>query len=79
MSNHKAATRYNEIVGENVDIHNTKKCLDAVDKLTRICGGQGPKWLASMIIKLYKQMDEIRTNAENKCRKIMTPVSGFSP
>ena len=24
-------------------------------------------------------MDEIRIHAENKCRKTMTPVSGFSP
>ena len=33
----------------------------------------------SMIIKLYKQMDEIRVHAESNCRKIMTLVSDFSP
>ena len=52
--------------------------LDVVDKLTRICGQSGPKWLESMIIKLYKQMDETRVYAESKCRKTMTPVSDFS-
>ena len=38
MSNHKAVKRYNEIVKEQFDIRNIKKRLDAVDKLTRICG-----------------------------------------
>ena len=79
MSSHKAVKRYNKIVREQFDIHNIKKHLDAVDKITRICGRPGPKWLDSMIIKLYKQMDEIRVHAESKCRKIMTPVSDFSP
>ena len=79
MSNHKAVKGYNEIVKKQFGIDNIKKRLDAVDKLTRICGRPGPKWLESMIIKLYKQMDEIRVHAESKCRKIMTPVSDFSP
>jgi hypothetical protein len=32
-----------------------------------------------MIIKLYKQMKEIRVHAEKKWRKILRPESGFSP
>ncbi len=32
-----------------------------------------------MIIKLYKQMTEIRVHAEKKCRKILRPESGYSP
>ena len=32
-----------------------------------------------MIIKLYKQMKEIRVHAEKKCRKILRPESDFSP
>ena len=79
MSNHKAVKRYNKIVKEQSDIHNIKERLDALDKLTRIYGREEPKWLGSMIIKLYKQMDEIRIHAENKCLKVMTPVSHFSP
>ena len=67
MSNHKAVKRYNEIVKEQVDIHNIKKRFDAVDKLTRICGRLGPKWLESMIIKLYEQMDETIVHAQSKC------------
>jgi hypothetical protein len=32
-----------------------------------------------MIIKLYKQMMEIRVHVEKKCRKILWPESDFSP
>jgi hypothetical protein len=32
-----------------------------------------------MIIRLYKQMKEIRVHAEKKCRKILWPESDFSP
>jgi hypothetical protein len=32
-----------------------------------------------MIIKLYKQMTEIRVNAEKKCWKILRPELDFSP
>ncbi len=31
-----------------------------------------------MIIKLYKQMMEIRLHAEKKCRKILRPANNFS-
>ena len=31
-----------------------------------------------MIIKLYRQMTEIRIHAEKKCRKIMRPDSDYS-
>ncbi len=31
-----------------------------------------------MIIKLYKQMTEIRLYAEKKCRKILRPADNFS-
>ena len=55
MSNHKAVSRYNDIAKDQFDIHNIKKRLDEVDKLTRICGRPGPKWLTSIIVKLYKQ------------------------
>jgi hypothetical protein len=32
-----------------------------------------------MIIKLYRQMTEIRVHAEKKCRKILRPDSDYSP
>jgi hypothetical protein len=32
-----------------------------------------------MIIKLYKQLTEIRTHAKKRCRKILCPDSNFSP
>ncbi len=32
-----------------------------------------------MIIKLYKQMTEIRPHVEKKCRKILRPANNFSP
>ena len=66
MSNHKAMRRYNEIIKEQFGIYVIKERLNVVDNLTRICGRPGPTWLTSMIIKLYKHMDEIRIHAENK-------------
>ena len=59
MSNHKAVSRYTDIMKEQFGIHGIKEHLDAVENLTRICGRPGPKLLASIIIKLFKQMDEI--------------------
>ena len=53
--------------------------MDAVDKLSRMCGAPTPPWLRSMMIKLYQQMDEIRAHAEKKCRKFKTPAAEFSP
>ncbi len=38
-----------------------------------------PNWLRAMIIKLYKQMSEIRVHAEKNCQKILRPESDFSP
>ena len=78
MSQPKAVSRYNKIVKEQSRIHRTKERLDAVENLKRICRRSGTKWLASTIIKLYNQTDEIRVHAENKCRKIMTAISNFS-
>jgi hypothetical protein len=52
--------------------------LDAVDKMTHYCGYPSPGWLRAMIIKLYKQMAEIRVNTEKKDRKILRPESDYS-
>ena len=69
MSNHKAVSRYNKIVKEQFRIHRINERLGAVDNLTMIYRSPGSKWLASMIIKLYKKMDETRVHAENKIQK----------
>jgi hypothetical protein len=53
--------------------------MEAVDKMTRYCGYPSPGWLQAMIIKLYKQMTEIRVHAEKNCRKILRPESNYSP
>jgi hypothetical protein len=50
-----------------------------VDKITRYCGYPSPGWLQAMIIKLYKQMTEIRVNDEKNCRKILQPERDYSP
>ena len=47
--------------------------------MTHYCGYPSPGCLRALIIKLYKQMTEIRANAEKKCRKILQPESDFSP
>ena len=79
MSQPRAVNRYNQIVEEQFKIHRIEERMNAIDNLTRICGRPGPLWLKAMIIKLYKQMDEIRIHAEKKCRKLLTPASDFSP
>ncbi len=71
--------RYNEIILEQFEIHCIKERMDAVDKMTRYCGYPSPPWLRAMVIKLYKQMIEIRVHAEKNCRKILWPESNFSP
>ncbi len=55
------------------------KRLNSVDKMTRFCGHPSPNWLIAMIIKLYKQMPEIRVHAENNCQNNLWPESNFSP
>jgi hypothetical protein len=70
--------RYNEIIQEQFSIHCIEECLNAVDNMTRYCGYPSPPWLRLMVIKLYKQMTEIRIHAEKRCRKILRPDSNFS-
>jgi hypothetical protein len=75
-SQQASVRRYNETVCEQFAIHRLER-LDAVDKITRYCGYPSPGWLRAMIIKLYKQMTEIRVHAEKKCRKILRPESDY--
>ncbi len=71
--------RYNKIVRDQFEVHRIVERMDAVGKMTKYCGNPSPRWLCSMIIKLYKQMTKIRIHAEKGCRKILRPESGFSP
>jgi hypothetical protein len=47
--------------------------------MTRYSRYQLPPWLCLIIIKLYRQMTEIRIHAKKKCRKILRPDNNFSP
>jgi hypothetical protein len=47
--------------------------------MTQYCGFPAPNFLRAMIIKLYRQMIEIRIHAEKKCQKILRPDSNYSP
>jgi hypothetical protein len=78
-SQQQSVVRYNKIVREQFEIHCIVERLNAVDKMTRYCGYPSPNWLRAMIIKLYKQMTEIRVHAEKDCQKILRPESNFSP
>ncbi len=71
--------RYNEIIRDQFEIHRIEEQLNAVDNMTRYCGYHLPGWLRSMIIKLCKQMTEIRVRAEKNCRKILHPDDVYSP
>ncbi len=70
---------YNKIIRDQFKIHHIEEQLNAVDNMTRYCGYPLPRWLCLMIIKLYKQITEIRVNAEKDCRKILCPDNDYSP
>jgi hypothetical protein len=69
---------YNRIVNVQFSQHRIVKRLDAIDKMTRYSGFPPPNFLRAMIIKLYRQITEIRIHAEKSCRKIMRPNSNYS-
>ncbi len=79
ISQQSSVKRYNKIVREQFDIHCIVERMEAVDKMTRYCGYPSSGWLCPMIIKLYKQMTEIRVHAEKNCRKVLRPESNHSP
>lgn len=79
MSVWPAWVKYNKIVVEHFVRHRIVQRMDAVDKLTKMCGFPSPPWLAKMINTLHNQMDEIRRHAEKKCRKILRPDDVFGP
>ncbi len=78
MSQQGSVDEYNRIVHEQFDQHRIVTRLDAVNKMTRYRGFPAPNFLRAMIIKLYRQMTEIRIH-EKKCRKILQPDSDYSP
>jgi hypothetical protein len=78
-SQETSGKKYNEIIREQFKIHCIEERLNMVDNMTRYCRYPLPQWLHSMIIKLYKQMMEIRIHAEKNCRKILRPHNDFSP
>ena len=59
-------------VEERVSVHRIPERLDAVDKMTRYCGYPSPGLLCAMIIKLYKQMSEIRVHSDVRIMMIVT-------
>jgi hypothetical protein len=71
--------RYNEIIRDQFKIHCIEGQLNAVDNMTSYCGYPLPQFLCSVIIKLYKQMTEIRVHAETNCWKILRPDDDYSP
>ena len=71
--------RYNKKVREQFKIHRILERLKAMEKMARYCVYPTPGWLCVMIIKLYKQMTEIRVHAEKKCWKILRPELDFGP
>ncbi len=70
--------RYNKIVCDQFKTHRIVEQLNAVEKMTQYSAYPLPDWLRVMIIKLYKQMTEIRVHAKKKCRKILQLGGNFS-
>ena len=65
-SQQQSVNRYNQIVQEQFDTHQIVERLNAVNKMTWYCWYPFPNWLRAMIIKLYKQMSEIRVRNSKK-------------
>ncbi len=78
-SQETSVKRYNAIIREQFKIHHVEERLNTVNNMTRYCGYPLPRWLCSVIIKLCKQMTEIRIHAEKNCRKMLWPDDDFSP
>jgi hypothetical protein len=78
-SQQQSVIRYNQTVREQFKIHRIIERLNAVDKMTRYCGCPSPNWLRAMIIKLYRQMMEIRVHAEKDCHKILRQRVTLAP
>jgi hypothetical protein len=78
-SQESSVKRYNKIIREQFHIHRIEEQMNAVDNMTRYCGYPSPRWLGSMIIKLYKQITEIRIHAEKNCRKTLRPHDDSAP
>jgi hypothetical protein len=78
-SQQQSADRYNKIVREQFKTHRIVERMNAVNKMTWYCSYPSPNWLRAMIIKLYKQMLEIRVHTEKDCQKLLWPESNFSP
>jgi hypothetical protein len=71
--------RYNKIIREQFSIRRIKQRMNAVDNMTRYCGYPSSPWLRSIVIKLYKQMMEIRVHTKKHCQKILRPDNDFNP
>jgi len=71
MSQQGLVDEYNRIIHEQFNQHQIFERLNAVNKMSQYCGFPAPNFLRAMIIKLYRQMTEIRIHAEKKCQKIL--------
>ncbi len=77
-SQQSSVKRYNKIVHEQFEVHCIVEKMESVDKMTRYgCRYPSTGWFRAMIIKLYKQMTEIRVHAEKNCRKILSIAPPF--
>ena len=70
---------YNRIVEEQFSIHRISARMDAIERLLDTCGKPTPPFLRQFINTIHRQIDEIRTHAERKCRKIHRCALEFSP
>ena len=78
-TNRKATTRYNDLVRKLFEDHNIVPRLDWLIEKADSYGFPGPDWLDKKIQKLHVEMDQLRIRANNKCRKILTPVAPCGP
>jgi hypothetical protein len=75
-----SVNEYNRIVNVQFSQHQIVERLDAIDKTTMYGGFPSPDFLHAMIIKLYRQMTEIRIHAEKIARRLCNPTaSDYSP
>lgn len=78
-SNVRCTREYKRLVEIQFELHRIPDRMQALENLTQMVGRPTPEWLEVMMQKIHKQIEEIQTHGEAKCRKILTPASDYSP
>ena len=78
-TNKKAVSNYNAMVEKLFCEHDIVGRMRDLIAKADLYGFPGPDWLEKKITRLHIEMDQLRMRANDKCRKILTPVAPCGP